>query len=195
MSSHVRIFASHALALCFSLAAAVPSGAAARVVGSAPDSSEVAALRDRLSSEPTILVIGTFGTREIRRPLVDATGVRSRAWEERAHRRPALVVIGQAARPVLPPPIAWSQISEVQVGGASAARGALIGTLIGALIGVGMTASGLFDLTSSEFPLALVIVPSATLGGAAAGTMVSSAIGWKTVYRAPVDRAPPPRAR
>ena len=161
-------------------------GAESLMPGAIPDSAELAALRQRVSSAKVVRLEGSFGSREIGRPLLDSSGVRSRDWEERARLRPALFVSADAPRPPVPAPIAWSEITEIQTGGPKIVKGALVGTFTGIVLGATLAAASLGNgyVGEEEGFRAIGIFSGTAMTGTIVGLVVGSMRGWHTVYRA-----------
>jgi hypothetical protein len=153
----------------------------------APDSAALAALRARASAEPMLRVVGTFGAQVIHRPILDSSGVRSADWDFVG--RPA-VFVGENAPPrPAQAPIAWSRISEVEVGRTHAARGALIGVLAATMLGITLIMA---NPPKDESGLWIIGLPGTAI---AVGSVVGAAIGashgtWRTVYPVPAETAP-----
>jgi hypothetical protein len=161
------------------------------VEGAIPDSAQLATLRQRLSSERQIRLLGSFGTLDISRPTLDSAGVRSGYLEERARQRQALFVTRDAPKPPIPPPIKWQEISEIQTGHSMTGRGAFVGLLLGAALGA--TAAAMSDPSGSEGDAgyrAIGFFSGGVLLGTFAGTVIGMGSGWRTVYRASTREMP-----
>ena len=173
--------ASRALAaglMVVSLAASVP--AAADRGRAVPDAAALAAMREAAGRGGGVRVIGSFGQREIRHPVLDSTGVRSADWEAASAARPALFVTKDTPRPAAPAPIAWSEIEELKAGKQHTLRGAVVGATLG--LAAALTAIGMSD-GGDELGGYGVFVTSVAMG-AVIGTFVGSLSGSKTIYRA-----------
>jgi hypothetical protein len=154
--------------------------------GRIPDAAGLASLQERLGSRGSVRLVGTFGSREVSRPVCDPSGVRSAAWEESRRARPAMIVLGEApARPV-PAPIPWSEISEIQTGSVGPLKGAVIGTLTGIVVGGTLAARSTPGgyVGEGEAFRAIAIFGGSIFAGALVGSVVGSLTGWRTVYRA-----------
>ncbi len=178
------------LILSMALAAGASSGGASVAAGGAtPSPQALGALQESLASEPQIRLTGSFGSREIERPVLDSAGVGSANWLSRGRR--ALFLSADAPPVAVPRRIPWREISEVQVGHTMTGRGALIGTLCSAFICTTMLLWALDRPPSSELPaLGLVIAPIVV------GPIVGAEIGrshghWRTVYPPPNPSSDP----
>jgi len=169
---------------------AIVLGTAAPVVAAAleaPDAAGMAALRGRASAAPMMRVVGPSGAQVINRAILDSSGVRSADWDFVGRRA---VFVGENAPPrPVQPPIAWSRISEVQVGRTRALRGAVIGTLIASFLGVTLIMA---NPAKDESGLWVLGVPGTAI---ALGSLVGGAIGashgtWRTVYPVPAGTTP-----
>jgi len=180
---------------CASVAAAAagvnePSGSLALVtVGSGagdaiPDSGEMATLRKQASAPRQVRLVGSFGTKELSRALLDSVGISSAEWAERAHRRPALLLTPNASRPAIPAPIPWSEISELQTGRSRPGVGALVGFATGAVAAVGIF--HIEALNEGEAWRNLGIGMATLTTSTILGALIGSTHGWRTVYRNPV---------
>lgn len=167
-------------------AGTAPTGFADR--GRTPSASELAALRQKLADQQLVRLMGpSISERDIERPLVDSSGVRSANWTPRrsvrAHEQPAPPAHAEA-------PVPWSQITEIQTGHTMTNRGMLIGAALG-LFASGFVMTGITRSSSSgEAGLAtLVVVPVALVTGALIGASIGHS-QWRgdPVYRA--DAAP-----
>ena len=153
----------------------------------APDSKELAALRERVSEQPMARVVGTFGAQVITRPILDSSGVRSAEWDFAGRRA---VFVGENAPPrPAQASIAWSRISEFQVGRTRALRGAVIGVLAASFLGVTLIMA---NPAKDESGLWVLGVPGTAI---ALGSLVGGAIGashgtWRTVYPVPAGTTP-----
>ena len=170
----------HRLAVLIALWTICLPIAAHAAEGVDPDSEDLIRLNEQCGAK-TVRLIGTFGTREISRPRFDASGVRSESAAER--HRPALIV-GDVATPPIPPPIPWSQISEVQTGSRRLLKGFAMGTMIGLAVG-GIVAATVSNggTTEGEAYASLGAFTGLVLLGMVVGTAVGSSPKWRTVYR------------
>lgn len=188
MAGAWRVIVSAAVTSWVALAAPVTGPAA-----EAPAPQVIAALRDSLSREKHARLLGTFGTREITRPVADSAGVGSADWAPRKAQRGAIFVAADAPPPAVPRPIPWSEIAEVQAGGPMTGRGALIGGLVGAFAGTiaAMAVISTADPTNESAGLgAAYAIPTTALIGVFVGASIGSHGRWRTVYRAGDGPAP-----
>lgn len=156
--------------------------------GTIPDAAQMAALRQQASAAPMFRVVGPFGARVIRRPLLDSTGVGSADW---ARGTGALFVAENTPPETVPRTIPWSEISQVQTGRTHAGRGALIGALCATFIDVTLFLVSIDKRGQIEWSPAL----SVATGIIAAGPFVGAAIGashgsWRNAYTAGAGMAP-----
>ena len=167
-----------------SLATAARAASTAHPPGSIPDSTEMASLRELIATRQTVRLVGTFGSLEISKPLIDSVGVRASDFEARARPRPGIWATEQAQARSAPAPVAWREISAVQVGHSMAGRGAIQGLFIGIGLGVGI-ASASHDRHSADEMAgyrALSTFSWTLVASVVAGTVVGSKRGWRTVY-------------
>jgi hypothetical protein len=165
---------------------------AAAADGASPSPLALAALRERLASERQVRLLGTFGSREIARPVLDSAGIASADWLSRSAGRPRRRTTRSAPPIAVPQRIAWSEISEVQVGHTMTGGGALLGALGGA----GFAAIGAAVYSSNDVPegaLAFMIgLPALIVAGTVTGALIGRSHGrWRTVYRPGAEEATP----
>jgi hypothetical protein len=167
------------------LLAAAPANAASpgAAVGTSPDSTQLALLRQQTAKPRDIRLRGSFGTHEITRPLFDTTGVSSAEWKEPSHRRPGLIVTEGAELLPTPQPIAWREISEIQTGHSMTGVGALAGFLIGTGGFAIPYLASQQHATEEEAFAAVSISLSVIVTTTAVGAIIGSRCGWRTIYR------------
>lgn len=160
------------------LALAVGTDASA---AAAPDAAELSSLQASLSSARTVRVTGTFGTRVLRDIRLDAHGVSSARWGPGTVLRPALIV-GEGVVPAPPPPVAWDQISKIEVGQALTAKGAGTGMVLGALVGAGVWWILPLGPDGDRGPAIVLIGVPAAAGTLLGGLLGSHSYGWRAVH-------------
>jgi len=125
-------------------AGTAPTGFADR--GRTPSASELAALRQKLADQQLVRLMGpSISERDIERPLVDSSGVRSANWTPR---RSGLFVSADAPPAHAEAPVPWSQITEIQTGHTMTNRGMLIGAALG-LFASGFVMTGITRSSST----------------------------------------------
>lgn len=158
--------------------------------GSIPDSAQMSELRLAAAKAPVLLVHGDFGLRELRKPLLDSTGVRSATWEAAAHARPAIVSTADAPHAAPPPPITWNQISSLETQHQQKTKWTLLGGITG--LALGALIYGTSDSTgeTGEIPPGAAWLLAAPMAGVAAGFVVGSMTGKRTIYPQPSQENP-----
>jgi hypothetical protein len=164
-------------AMCVAAELATAADAAA---GEVPDSAQLAELRAELKPPRVARLIGTFGTLEIRHPLLDSTGVRSADWDART--RAAIVVTGDTPPAKVRPTIPWSEISEMQSGQNRVMQGALIGLAAGLLIGSGLVLDSFGTDDGKTAVQAIATGIGVAVATPFAGALIFSGRGWHTIY-------------
>ena len=167
-----------AFAMCVAAALATAADAAA---GEIPDATQLAELRAELKPPRMARLIGTFGTLEIKHPLLDSTGVRSADWDART--RTAIVVTGDTPPAKVRPPIPWSEISEMQSGQNRVMQGALIGLAAGLLVGSGLVLDSFGTGDGKTALQAIATGIGVAFAAPFAGALIFSGRGWRTIYR------------
>lgn len=165
--------------------------AVAASAGAIPDSVQMSELRLAAAKAPVVLVRGDFGLRELRKPLLDSTGVRSANRESAAHARPAIVSTAHPPHAAPPPLIAWNEISSLETQHQQKTKWTLMGGITG--LAVGMLIYGLSDDQSpatGEIPEGAGWLFGLPVVGATAGFVTGSLAGTRTIYPQPSQENP-----
>jgi hypothetical protein len=149
--------------------------------GAVPTPGVIDSLHALLAREQRVRLVCESGTREVDRPLIDSTGMRSGSWEH--PRRPSVFYIG-AVKSEPAPTVPWSEIREIQVGGGHAGRGLVIGTLAGLTVGTLLAISFAVDAHGyADIAPAVASFTVCALAGPIIGTVIGGNRGWRSVYR------------
>jgi hypothetical protein len=161
---------------------ATAATAVSALAGAIPDSVQMSELRLAAAKAPVLLVRGDFGLRELRKPLLDSTGVRSANWESAAHARPAIVSTADAPHATPPPRITWNEISSIETQHQQKTKWTLMGGITG--LAVGMLIFGLSDDTAEtgELPPGAGWLFGLPVVCATTGFIVGSMTGTRTIY-------------
>jgi len=172
------------------ISAATAGMAVAASAGTIPDSAQMSELRLAAAKAPVLLVRGDFGLRELRKPLLDSTGVRSATWESAAHARPAIVTTADAPHAALPPPITWNEISSLETQHQQKTKWTLMGGITG--LALGALIYGLSDDTAAtgEIPEGAGWLFGLPPVGAMTGFVAGSLVGKRTIYPQPSQENP-----
>jgi hypothetical protein len=162
----------------------------AATAGPIPDSAQMSELRMAAAKAPLLLVHGDFGVRELRKPLLDSTGVRSEQWESAARARPAIIATPDAPHPVAMP-IAWTDISSLETQRQQKLKWTLIGGITG--LALGALIYSRYDDTSNatgELPEGAGWLMGLPPLGLAVGFVAGSMTGKRTIYPHPPQGNP-----
>jgi len=172
------------------LSGATAALAATATAGAIPDSAQMSELRRAAAKAPVLLVRGDFGLRELRKPLLDSTGVRSATWESAAHARPAIVSTADAPHAAPPPLMTWNEISSIETQHQQKTKWTLMGGITG--LAVGMLIYGLSDdqPATGEIPEGAGWLFGLPPVCAMAGFIVGSMTGTRTIYPQPSQENP-----
>jgi hypothetical protein len=166
------------------LSGATAALAATATAGTIPDSAQMSELRLAAAKAPVLLVRGDFGLRELRKPLLDSTGVRSATWESAAHARPAIVSTADAPHAAPPPLMTWNEISSIETQHQQKTKFALMGGITGLAVGLLIAGTGSETSESEALGKAAWVIGGPMLG-VIGGFVVGSFVGTKTVYSSP----------
>ena len=178
-----------AAALGLAFGGTLVGGVSTAVGGAVPDSGQMATLRAAATKAPVLLVRGDFGLQEIRKPLLDSTGVRSATWESEAHTRPAVFSAPDATHAPATAPIAWSAISTIHTQHQRKLQGAIAGFVVGLAVGAAVYASTDSGYSGEEYGSAGWVLGAPVLG-TIAGFVIGSFTGTRLVYPKPFQETP-----
>jgi len=164
------------------MAGAMMVMASAGSAGPVPDSMQMSELRRTAAKAPVLLVRGDFGLVEVRKALLDSTGVRSTSWESAAHVRPAIVTAD--APPPVRMPIPWSGIESIETQHQQKTKFALMGGITGLAAGL-LIAGTSSDTSESDAIGKAGWVIGGPMLGMIGGFVIGSFVGTKTVYSSP----------
>jgi hypothetical protein len=161
----------------------------AATAGPIPDSAQMSELRMAAAKAPLLLVHGDFGVRELRKPLLDSTGVRPTKWNSGPHATPEGKTVHVQGEYATGEPIAWSDISSLETQHQQKTKWALMGGITG--LAVGALMFGLTDSTAETGSWEGVgWVVGAPMVGVMAGFIVGSMTGKRTIYPQPLQGNP-----
>ena len=157
--------------------------------GAIPDSSQMSTLRAAAAKAPVLLVRGDFGLQEIRKPLLDSTGVRSATWESQAHARPAVFTAPDPTHAPAAAPIAWSEISTIHTQHQRKLQGAIAGFVVGLAVSAVIYASTDPGNSGEDYGSAAWVLGAPMLG-VIGGFAIGSFTGTRLVYPKPIQETP-----
>ena len=172
------------------LAVAMGLVLAADAIAAAPDADELTRLQATMAAAKVVRVTGSFGTARLRDVELDSTGVISARWGPGTVRHPALIVGSGIAPPPRPSPIAWDDISRIEVGRTRVFETAAgLGTA-GALLGWAVWATIPLGHDGGRGPAPVVIGVPAVTGLLLGALLGAESYRWTPVYPrgAPLSR-------
>ena len=179
-----------AVLVVLSCSPVVPGASAAE--SGAPDSTQRAALQERIGRLDRVRVLGPAGTTLLLEPVVREDGLHMRGpWKP-----PRAALFVSADAPVPPRPaefVPWSAIERVQVHRSAARSGALTGAVIGGCV-VGLSLLTYHRQVAGSWEEAghwilagsAVVIGGTTLTGLVLGTFAEE---WTPVYPPPASAA------